>query len=61
MKEWYLLSYNQVSFFGWAWMFYLAASYIWNNDGETKGVSDLVWDTLTYVQTFALLEVSWLF
>jgi hypothetical protein len=57
MKEWYLLSYNQVSLFGWAWIFYLAFTYILEKDGETRGVFDLVWDALTYIQTFALLEV----
>lgn len=61
MIEWYLLSYNQVSFLGWFWILYLTVSELYNNNGEYKNVFDLVWPALTYVQTAALFEVSKLY
>lgn len=61
MIEWYLLSYNQVSFLGWFWILYLTLSELYNNNGEYKNVFELVWPALTYVQTAALFEVSKLY
>lgn len=57
MIEWYLLSYNQVSFLGWFWILFLTVSEIYQNNGEYKNVFDLVWPALSYVQTAALFEV----
>lgn len=58
MVEWYLLSYNQVSFLGWFWILYLAVTEIQNHDGDYKTVFDTVWPALSWVQTAALFEVA---
>ncbi|ORE09777.1 PTPLA-domain-containing protein [Rhizopus microsporus var. microsporus] len=55
--EWYLLSYNQVSFLGWFWILYLTVSELYQKQGDYQGVFDLVWPSLSYVQTAALFEV----
>lgn len=56
--EWYLLSYNQVSFLGWFWILYLTVSELYQKQGDYRGVFDLVWPSLSYVQTAALFEVN---
>ena len=58
MKEWYLLSYNQVSFGGWGWILLLTITQLYNTEGDYTKVFDVVWPALSYVQTAALFEVS---
>ncbi|KAG1051283.1 hypothetical protein G6F43_006503 [Rhizopus delemar] len=55
--EWYLLSYNQVSFLGWFWILYLTISKLYETQGDYRPVFDLVWPSLQYVQTAAVFEV----
>ncbi|OBZ87404.1 Very-long-chain (3R)-3-hydroxyacyl-CoA dehydratase PASTICCINO 2 [Choanephora cucurbitarum] len=57
MKEWYLLSYNQVSFGGWGWILLLTITQLYNTEGDYTKVFDVVWPALSYVQTAALFEV----
>ncbi|KAG1509144.1 hypothetical protein G6F53_007665 [Rhizopus delemar] len=54
--EWYLLSYNQVSFLGWFWILYLTISKLYETQGDYRPVFDLVWPSLQYVQTAAVFE-----
>lgn len=57
MKEWYLLSYDQVMVLGWFWILFLVVSEMYLHDGEYKTVFEVVWPALSYVQTAALCEV----
>lgn len=55
--EWYLLSYNQVSLLGWVWILFLTLTELNEQEWNYKGVFDIVWPSLTLIQTFALFEV----
>ncbi|KAI9480483.1 MAG: tyrosine phosphatase-like protein [Benjaminiella poitrasii] len=56
-KEWYLLSYNQVSFLGWSWILYSTITTLHESQYDTSHLFDVVWPSLQYVQTAALMEV----
>ncbi|KAI8984300.1 tyrosine phosphatase-like protein [Mycotypha africana] len=56
-KEWYLLSYNQVSFFGWFWILFMTCYTLYLEEGDCKRVFAVVGPGLSYVQTAALFEV----
>lgn len=57
MAEWYIFSFDQMSFLGWFWILYLTVSEI-NNTGEYKHVFGLVWSALSYVQAAGVFEVN---
>ncbi|KAI9247349.1 tyrosine phosphatase-like protein [Sporodiniella umbellata] len=55
--DWYLLSYNQVSFMGWFWILVLTVHTLYETQGDYTQVFERVWPALSYVQTAALFEV----
>ncbi|KAL0090615.1 tyrosine phosphatase-like protein [Phycomyces blakesleeanus] len=57
MVQWYLLSYNQMSFLGWFWIFFLTVQQLWNTGGDYTTVFDVVWPAMQLVQTAAIFEV----
>ncbi|KAI8372749.1 tyrosine phosphatase-like protein [Radiomyces spectabilis] len=57
LVQWYLLSYNQVSFLGWFWILFLTVSQLVISGGNFASVFDVVWPWLSVVQTAAIFEV----
>ncbi|KAL7323381.1 hypothetical protein PS15p_211295 [Mucor circinelloides] len=42
---------------GWFWILFITIHELYTNEGDYKGVFDIVWPALSYVQTAALFEV----